>query len=100
MQKIKRENLSKKQICQELNKKFGLPKPYIENFFNDTIELLIKTLKNDEIIKIDNLGTFKKIKKKKRFGRNPKTKVEYEIKQRNTVSFKASNILKKKINNV
>ena len=47
MQKIKRENLSKKQICQELNKKFGLPKPYIENFFNDTIELLIKTLKND-----------------------------------------------------
>ena len=47
MQKIKRENISKKQICEELYRKFGLPKLYIENFFNDTIELLIKTLKND-----------------------------------------------------
>jgi len=100
MRKIKRENVSKKQICEELYKKFGLPKLYIEEFFNDTIEILIKTLKNDEIIKIDNFGTFKKIMKKKRFGRNPKTKVEYEIKSRNIVSFKASTILKKKINNV
>ena len=100
MQKIKRENISKKHICEELNKKFGLPKLYIENFFNETIQILINTLKNDEIIKIDNFGTFKKIKKKKRFGRNPKTKVEYEIKSRNIVSFKASDILKKKINNV
>ncbi|MFL2888393.1 MAG: integration host factor subunit alpha [Pelagibacterales bacterium MED-G40] len=100
MPKIKRENISKKQICEELNKRFGLPKLYIENFFNDTIELLIKSLKNDALIKIDNFGTFRKIKKKKRFGRNPKTKVEYEIKPRNTVSFKVSDILKKKINNV
>ena len=74
MQKIKRENISKKQICEELYKKFGLPKLYIENFFNDTIELLIKTLKNDEIIKIDNFGTFKKIKKKKKIWKKPKNK--------------------------
>ena len=37
MRKIKRENVSKKQICEELYKKFGLPKLYIEEFFNDTI---------------------------------------------------------------
>jgi integration host factor subunit alpha len=55
-------------------------------------------MKNEKV-KITSFGTFKKSIKNKRIGRNPKTKKEFIITARAVVKFKASEQLKKRINN-
>ncbi len=99
MQKDKRDNTKKKDISNEVFNKLGYPKLYVDNFLDDTIEIIIEGLIKDGNLKIDNFGSFKVLKKEKRIGRNPKTKKEYEISSRKIVSFKASNFLKEKVNN-
>ena len=59
---------------------------------------MIINLKKDEIIKISNFGNFKVKMKNERIGRNPKTKQTAKISARKVVSFKASKILKSRIN--
>ena len=54
--------------------------------------------KKHKVVKISNFGTFHIRFKKKRVGRNPKTKEEKIIKERNVVLFKPSKDFKKFIN--
>jgi integration host factor subunit alpha len=67
---------------------------FVDTFFEE----IIKVLANDEIVKIAGLGTFNLRHKKARVGRNPKTGVEVVITPRTVVSFKASKLIKQKIN--
>ena len=66
----------------------------IDNFFESLISGLIKSNK----IKITSFGTFKVSNKKERIGRNPKTGEEVPITARSVVTFRASNVLKSKVN--
>ena len=66
----------------------------------DIFEVLLKSLKEKGKVKISNFGTFTLRHKKSRIGRNPKTKKEAIISERNVVLFKPSKFLKNKINNV
>ena len=59
---------------------------------------IVKNLKKYKIVKISNFGTFHIRFKKSRVGRNPKTKEEKIIKERNVVLFKPSKEFKKFIN--
>ena len=98
MLKNKRNNLSKNDIKEIINKNLGLPKNFAEKFFVNVFELITKNLKNDNIIKIKNFGSFKVLNKSKRVGRNPKNKKQYEILPRKIISFKTAKGLLKKIN--
>ena len=53
----------------------------------------------DNDLNLKNLGSFKIINKKERVGRNPKTKEEFLIKPRKSISFTASKNFKLDINN-
>ena len=92
--------LTKAKVVSHLNENIGLSKRECKFFFESFVQIISSQLIKQKDVKIVNFGIFKIKNKKARIGRNPKTKEEYEIKPRNTVSFKASNILKKKINNV
>lgn len=94
----KRNNFSKKDISKSINKKFGISISHAQKIFEDTINILITGLKQDNFIKIKDFGTFKVLNKNKRIGRNPKTKVNFEINERKIVSFKPSKKIKDKIN--
>ena len=59
----------------------------------------MKNLKTEKKIKISNFGTFSIRTKKPRIGRNPKTRVEKKISERNVVLFKPSRDFKELINN-
>ena len=96
---VKETSLKKKNITSAVNKEIGLPSLYADKLINDIFNILIENLKNDEILKIKNFGTFKILNKNKRVGRNPKNNKLYEISERNVATFKTSNYLKKKINN-
>ena len=93
-----KKNFTKKELINKLYQNIGFSKNFsskiIDNFFETIIEELIKSNK----IKISSFGTFKVINKKKRVGRNPKTKVEAMISARKVIKFIPSDIFKKKIN--
>jgi len=99
MVKIKRANLTKKDISITIQERFGLSKKYAANFFDDLIRELIVELKNNKNVKIHNFGSFRTIKKNKRIGRNPKNKEIHLIDERNVLSFKVSKLLDKQLNN-
>ena len=95
-----RQNLTKKEIINSIYIQLGYSKKLIENILEDMFEILLLSLKENGKIKISNFGTFILRHKKSRIGRNPKTKKEAIITERNVVTFKPSKFLKNKINNV
>ena len=95
-----RQNLTKKEIINSIYMQLGYSKKLIENLLEDMFEILLKSLKEKGKVKISNFGTFILRHKKSRVGRNPKTKKEAVISERNVILFKPSKFLKNKINNV
>ena len=93
-----RDNLTKKDIIKSIYMQIGFPKKVIEEIINDLIDLIIIGIRKDKKLKIANFGTFTLREKKSRIGRNPKTKEEKVVKERNVVLFKPSKDFKKFVN--
>ena len=93
------QNIKKKDIAEELSKKTGFPKSYSEKIINDLLACFIEQISNSGLY-IKNFGKFKIINKKERIGRNPKTKKEYKITSRKTLSFLPSNRFKEFLNRI
>ena len=93
-----RVNLTKKEIVNSIYMQIGFSKKISENLLDDIINLIISNLIKNKKIKISNFGTFSIRSKKKRIGRNPKTKESKIISERNVVLFKPSNQFKDFIN--
>ena len=94
-----KKNISREDIANSIHTEFGFSKKECLHFVHDIIELIIDGLTKSGIVKIHNFGTFKLKRKKSRIGRNPKTKEEVIIKDRNVILFKASRNILKYINN-
>ncbi len=94
-----RINLTKKELVNLVYMQIGFSKQISEHLIEEFFSLIMKNLEEEKKIKISNFGTFSIREKKSRVGRNPKTKVEKNISQRNVVLFKPSNDFKKLINN-
>ena len=77
----------------------GFSKKISENLLEDVFQILLKNIISQKKVKIAKFGTFTLKKKNQRIGRNPKTKEQKIITERNVILFKPSNILKKIINN-
>ncbi len=93
-----RQNLTKKEIINSIYMQLGYSKKLIENILEDIFDILLDNLKLKGKVKISNFGTFILRHKKSRLGRNPKTKKEVIISERNVILFKPSRYLKNKIN--
>ena len=98
MEKIDNNNLTKKEISKFISKKIGLSNHYIDNVVEDLIVSLKETIIGGKL-HVLNFGSFKIIYKKERVGRNPKTKIEYQIKAQKSLSFSSSKNLEKNIGN-
>ena len=94
-----RINLTKKDIIKSIYLQIGLSKKIIDFFLEDIIKILTSSIKENKKVKISKFGTFIVRNKKKRIGRNPKTKEESNVSERNVLLFKPSKELKKYINN-
>ena len=92
-----KKNLNKIDISSNLSKEKGYSLLYSKKVINNLIAVLIDSIKENELA-IKNIGNFKLIKKKQRIGRNPKTNEEFIISERQSISFKVSKNLIKKIN--
>ena len=84
------ENLTKKEIINSIYMQIGYSKKLIEHILEDLFETLLQSLQEKGKVKISNFGTFIIRHKRSRIGRNPKTKKEHFIHERNVVTFKPS----------
>ena len=94
-----KENFKRNDLIKILSIKFGLNFNLSKKIINDIIEILVKNIKTGDL-NLKNLGTFKIINKKERIGRNPKTRKEFKISSRNSISFKVSKNITKSLDNL
>ena len=93
-----RINLTKQEIVNSIHMQIGYSKKISENLLEDFFEIILLNLKKNKKVKIAKFGTFELRLKKKRIGRNPKTKESAIISERKVILFKPSKELKHKIN--
>ena len=93
-----RVNLTKKDLVNSIYMQLGFSKQISENLINDFFQTISENLLKEKTLKISKFGTFSIRQKKSRLGRNPKTKKETIISERNVVLFKASKEFKDFIN--
>ena len=89
-----RENLKKIDLVKQLNNRTGLSKNLLKKIVDDLIYIIVENIKTNNF-NIKNIGSFKILDKKKRIGRNPKTKKEYLIAARKSVKFSVSKKISK-----
>ena len=89
-----RENFKKKDLVKQLNNRTGLSKNLLKKIVDDLIYIIGENIKTNNF-NIKNIGSFKILDKKKRIGRNPKTKKEYLIAARKSVKFSVSKKISK-----
>ena len=89
-------SITKKVLAQNISQKLGLSQKDSLFFVNSFFKVL--TDNRNTIININKFGTFSYKKTPERIGRNPKTGQEVPITARSVVTFRASNVLKSKVN--
>ena len=93
-----RINLTKKDLVNLVYMQLGFSKQISDNLIEDFFQTIINSLLKEKTLKLSKFGTFSVRQKKSRMGRNPKTKEEKIISQRNVVLFKPSREFKDFIN--
>ena len=91
--------LKKIDIVKVLKIKTGYSFRFCEKIINDLLEIFINEIISGNL-NLKNVGSFNLINKKKRMGRNPRTKEEYLISSRKTINFKPTKKITKKLNNI
>ncbi len=87
------KNLTKIDIIKDLSNKTGFSKNYSKKIVDSLVKYLILNIKSGSF-SLKNVGKFNIIYKKQRIGRNPKTKKEFIISARNSISFTPSKNIK------
>jgi integration host factor subunit alpha len=95
---MSRTNLKKKDLINSIYMQIGFSKNISENLIDDFLITIIDNLKNEKKLKLSKFGTFSIRSKKSRMGRNPKTKEQKTISNRDVVLFKASKEFKDLVN--
>ncbi len=91
--------LTKNDIIQTVIERVGFSSRQSSDIVEQLIEIIKKTLENDDKIMISGFGKFSVKKKKERLGRNPATGDSLMLEKRKVVTFQHSIVLKDKINN-
>ena len=85
-------------LSEAVFKNVGLSRNESANLVDSVFGEILNSLIQGSDVKISSFGTFVVRQKKERIGRNPKTGQEVPITARSVVTFRASNVLKSKVN--
>ncbi len=80
------KNLKKIDLIRELSNRSGFSANFSKKLIDDLIKVISQNIKSGKL-NLKNVGSFKTINKKQRLGRNPKTKEEFVISSRKSISF-------------
>ena len=92
------KTLTRADLADSVYEEIGLSRVESADLVDSIFDLMTEGLVQDGILKLSSFGTFEVRQKKARVGRNPKTGVEVTITPRLVVTYKASHVLKNKMN--
>ena len=90
--------MTKIDIIKNVNEKLGFSKKDSAAIVESVFDVIKENLSRGEKIKISGFGNFVVKKKNSRRGRNPQTGQEIEITSRRVLNFKASQVLRRALN--
>jgi len=95
---MERKTLTRQDISEALYRHVGLSKYESAQMLETVLEHISNALIDGKSVKLSSFGTFIPRQKRERIGRNPKTGVSATIDARRVMSFKASKLMKERIN--
>ncbi len=92
------QTVTRAQLSEAVYHEVGLSRNESAELVENVLKEISDTLTQGETVKISSFGSFSVRQKGERIGRNPKTGEEVPIKPRKVLVFRASNVLKNRIN--
>jgi integration host factor subunit alpha len=92
------KTVTRMDLAEAVYHEVGLTRREAADLVDDVVEQLCAALSKGETVKLATFGHFSVRSKKQRMGRNPKTGVAVPITPRKVLVFRASNILKDRLN--
>ncbi len=92
------ETLTRAQLVEAIYSEVGLSRTESAALLESVLSRMSDALGAGETVKVSAFGTFAVRQKAQRIGRNPKTGVEVPITARKVLTFRASQVLKARIN--
>lgn len=90
--------LTRNDLTEAVYREIGLSRTESATLVEQVLNEVIGTLETGEHVKIAGFGSFTVRSKSPRIGRNPKTGEEVPIEPRRVLSFRASSMLKDRLN--
>jgi DNA-binding protein HU-beta len=91
------EAMTKTQLVSKLADDNGLTKKQADEFLNNLVDTVIKSVKKGDPLKVPGLGIFRLRKMKARMGRNPQTGEAIKIPARKKVGFTVAKSFKETV---
>jgi integration host factor subunit alpha len=92
------KTLTRADLAEAVVREIGLPRNESQELVELVLGEISSTLSRGEGVKLSSFGSFGVREKGQRIGRNPKTGEEVPITPRRVLVFRASNIMKSRIN--
>jgi integration host factor subunit alpha len=92
------DTVTRAQLSEAVYQEVGLSRNESADLVETVLEEISEALERGEVVKISSFGSFAVRQKGRRVGRNPKTGEEVPILPRRVLVFRASHVLKNRIN--
>ncbi|MBY7649326.1 MAG: integration host factor subunit alpha [Candidatus Liberibacter europaeus] len=92
-----KKTITRVDLANSISKKFNIPRKDSILFVKMVLDEICNSAVLGEDVKLSSFATFHVRGKCRRIGRNPKSGIPAEITPRRVMTFRASNILKKRI---
>ena len=92
------KTLTRADLAEKVYEEVGLSRNETADLVEQVLDEVIDALGRDENVKLSSFGSFNLRSKGQRIGRNPKTGEEVPILPRKVVTFRASHVLKDRVN--
>ena len=94
---MKGETLTRADLCEAVHEEVGLSRQDCSGLVERTLELIVEALEQGKQVKLSGFGVFQVRAKRARMGRNPKTGEPAAIDPRRVIGFRASQVMKARI---
>lgn len=92
------KTITRADLAEAVYAQVGLSRNESSDLVEQMLDEMMEALTTGDHVKISSFGSFSVKEKGERIGRNPKTGVEVPISPRKVLIFRASHVLKEKIN--
>ena len=91
------QTLTRADLCEAVHDEVGLTRQDCAGLVERTLDLVAQALEDGSQVKLSGFGVFQVRAKRARMGRNPKTGEPAPIEPRRVISFRASQVMKARV---